>query len=255
MKKEELWRELRELIARNNLLKAFELAKISISDQETLDVILGFQSMFSRIETEGYLAIRTSEQLDIDRNKVVTGFLKLITNIENQKINLAPHIMYNILCLCDTAQEREHLAEFKMRANLLNVEVRLAKHVAEPSQISSLLQEFDLIVLDNRFWGEASNPVQLSDRSRYRSDPQKLDRVRARLKLLDMLIKSRKAKEGGAKKIPLPPYFLHLGASFYMVRDWPEYFHAANSFFSLHQRIIEVLEYIRAMRKPHSAIK
>ena len=254
MKKEELCGELRELTARNKLSKAFELAKMIISDQETLDEVLRFQSMFSRIETEEYLAIRTSEELNVDRNKIVTGFLKLITKIEGQYFNLAAHhLMYNILCLCDTTQEMEHLVEFKERANLLNVEVRLAQNVSEKSQISTLLQEFDLIVLDNRFWGEASNPVQLSDRSRYRSDPQKLDRVRARLKLLDVLIKSRKAKEGGAKKIPLPPYFLHFGASFYMVRDWPEYFHAANSFFSLHQRIIEVLEYIRAMKKHPSS--
>lgn len=231
MKLEEFKSKFEEYISQDELEKALDLGFMWIREGKKRTELILNRSRYSSYSRDKNLGIRTYEDLKITRNQIGNSLIEMVKYLEAEDLSPIPwKVAHRILVIKSWDEENPSLSDFLKRVDLLNL-------VTFDDGISPIIppknEYFNLVLFDNRDLGKLDHGSGLDEKKESR---------------IDLIENYCELKENDAAFANT--YFLHYGEECYFVKDNREFFHAANSLFSLYYRILEVLEFSRIYYVP-----
>lgn len=182
------------------------------------------------------LGIISRSDFKLDTNQANFAFTKIIENLakDDWVFNFAKtNNLPKILILCYNTITKNEIQDFVQRTGMKNT----TAEVSVDKTVNFEHRKYSLIIFDNRFIQKSTSNATIKT---HNASDEKV--ARQRIRQMRAYLDARKSKD-------LPQtYFLHFGEELYLLnkeREYRQYIHAANSFFSLYARIIEVLEFIK----------
>lgn len=228
MRLDELKDKVSQAVLKAELIDAVNLLLCWLKDDFYLQEARSLSSRYHQNERDWKsFSNIPAENYHTETGRIRTGIEGLVSRLNESDVSPHPRRVFEILVIpkpedADGISVTTHLEKF----GLTGVEVQ-HRVTFDPED-----RRFQLILFDNVFMGKIESDF---DASRDKC-------VESRMNLMKDYLSAR--KDG---RLP-DTYFIYYGSECFLVSNNREYFHAANSIFSLYARVVEMLEFIKIYR-------
>ncbi|WNJ17570.1 hypothetical protein [Pontibacter sp. G13] len=223
MKVENFKRELQDLFEKKGAKPVLSRLKDGLDRNSKIYYqFLFISNDYNTFNDEIHLGTVSHETANVYRSKIYKAILHLIESLGQADLNenYVPsyqEITNPILVLTSNKNRFNYLKEIFQRMNLVELTVQTFEDVGDT-------QRYDVIILDNQHMPECRNPSDLD--AAYKPQIEKMD---------ELIQTTNKM-------------FIYWGEQLFWVRQHRARVHAANSIFALYARIMEMLNYLNAIK-------
>lgn len=219
-------------LSQGEMEEALELGLTWVKEATLREELILNSSRYNGYSRDKRLGLVNYDNLNVTRNQIDKSLIEMVRHLEARHLSSIPlEVAHRILVVNSWMEEKPNLSDFLKRVGLINLVTTFDG--GNSPVIPPTNEYFNLILFDNRGLGKLDHGSDL--------DKEKEDRV----KLIEDYCELKEENAAFANT-----YFLHYGEECYFVKNNREYFHAANSLFSLYHRIMEVLEFSRIYYVP-----
>lgn len=202
---------LKSLVS-DNLGEALQiLGKVFANNRDAFNAVVIYTARLKKLNAEKMKGALSAENENIELSKLFDAVLALIDQItpeEAAAYELENAVFKRILVVCKSAGREEYMRRLFPEQYFKGVEY----DVSEKPRAAASVNRFDLVVFDNYPHGTPDDPHELL--KYYLEQTQ--------------------------------PYLLYFGSQqLNLLRDYPEKAYFANSIFSLHGRLREMIEFLK----------
>lgn len=202
---------LKSLVS-DNLGEALQiLSKVFANNRDAFNTVVIYTARLKKLNAEKMKGALSAENENLELSKLFDAVLALIDQItpeEAAAYELENAVFKRILVVCKSAGREEYMRRLFPEQYFKGVEY----DVSEKPRAAASVNRFDLVVFDNYPHGAPDDPHDL---------------------LKYYLEQTR-------------PYLLYFGSQqLNLLRDYPEKAYFANSIFSLHGRLREMIEFLK----------
>jgi hypothetical protein len=202
---------LKSLVS-DNLGEALQiLGKVFANNRDAFNTVVIYTARLKKLNAEKYKGALSTENENIELSKLFDAVLALIDQItpeEAAAYELENAVFKRILVVCKSAGREEYMRRLFPEQYFKGVEY----DVSEKPRAAESVNRFDLVIFDNYPHGAPDDPHDLL--KYYLEQTQ--------------------------------PYLLYFGSQqLNLLREYPEKAYFANSIFSLHGRLREMIEFLK----------
>ena len=207
--------ELKSLLIKNAKEVLQRLLQVFVNNRQSYNEVVNLASRLDRIIRTKSLEGMKEDELNFQISQINNGILYLIDQISEEEIaayELEQGIFQKILVVCKSTDRKEEMEKLFPRSVFRESKI---EDSGIPLPIATV-NSFDLIVFDNTPHGEQNDPQEL---------------------LLYYLTQTE-------------PYLLYYGKPLPLLYQYPDKAYFANSQFSVHARLEEMITYLKFSNKP-----